>query len=71
MEGCLVVDSNQTLDQHQEAKELQGTSDTEVGECVSVRQPVAHCRIKPTSKSHLNDVFLMCCLSVPSGETAG
>lgn len=30
LEGCHGVDSNQTLDQHQEAKELQGTSDTEV-----------------------------------------
>ncbi|XP_070814562.1 histone-lysine N-methyltransferase SETD5 isoform X3 [Chaetodon trifascialis] len=29
LEGCLAGDSNQTLDQHQEAKELQGTSDTE------------------------------------------
>ncbi|XP_051270857.1 histone-lysine N-methyltransferase SETD5 isoform X2 [Dicentrarchus labrax] len=29
LEGCLSGDSNQTLDQHQEAKELQGTSDTE------------------------------------------
>lgn len=29
LEGCL-ADSNQTLDQHQEAKELPGTSDTEV-----------------------------------------
>lgn len=34
MEGCLVVDGNQTLEQHQEAKELQGTSDAEVGECL-------------------------------------
>ncbi|XP_044031147.1 histone-lysine N-methyltransferase SETD5 isoform X2 [Siniperca chuatsi] len=29
LEGCLASDSNQTLDQHQEAKELQGTSDAE------------------------------------------
>ncbi|XP_070695993.1 histone-lysine N-methyltransferase SETD5 isoform X2 [Pempheris klunzingeri] len=29
LEGCLGSDSNQTLDQHQEAKELQGTSDAE------------------------------------------
>ncbi len=34
MEGCLAGDSNQSLDQHQEAKELQGTSDTEVCVCV-------------------------------------
>ncbi|XP_023280387.1 SET domain-containing protein 5 isoform X6 [Seriola lalandi dorsalis] len=29
MEGCLASDSNQILDEHQDAKELQGTSDTE------------------------------------------
>ncbi|XP_049422107.1 histone-lysine N-methyltransferase SETD5 isoform X2 [Epinephelus fuscoguttatus] len=29
LESCHAGDSNQTLDQHQEAKELQGTSDTE------------------------------------------
>ncbi|XP_070758521.1 histone-lysine N-methyltransferase SETD5 [Enoplosus armatus] len=29
LEGCLAGDGNQTLDQHQEAKELQGTSDAE------------------------------------------
>ncbi|XP_041811519.1 histone-lysine N-methyltransferase SETD5 isoform X2 [Chelmon rostratus] len=29
LEGCLAGDSNQTLDQHQDAKELQGNSDTE------------------------------------------
>lgn len=33
LEGCLASDSNQTLDQHQEAKELQGTSDAEVCVC--------------------------------------
>uniref|UniRef100_A0A3Q3K9D3 SET domain-containing protein n=1 Tax=Monopterus albus TaxID=43700 RepID=A0A3Q3K9D3_MONAL len=30
LEGCLASDGNQTLDQHQEAKDLQGTSDAEV-----------------------------------------
>uniref|UniRef100_A0A3P8TIY2 SET domain containing 5 n=1 Tax=Amphiprion percula TaxID=161767 RepID=A0A3P8TIY2_AMPPE len=30
LEGCLAGDSNQTLDQQQEAKDLPGTSDTEV-----------------------------------------
>lgn len=30
LEGCLVNDGNQTLDQQQEAKDIQGTSDTEV-----------------------------------------
>ncbi|XP_039979172.1 histone-lysine N-methyltransferase SETD5 isoform X2 [Xiphias gladius] len=29
MEGCLAGESNQTVDEHQDAKELQGTSDTE------------------------------------------
>ncbi|XP_030276309.1 histone-lysine N-methyltransferase SETD5 isoform X2 [Sparus aurata] len=29
LEGCVVGEGNQTLDQHQEAKELQGNSDTE------------------------------------------
>ncbi|XP_071349599.1 histone-lysine N-methyltransferase SETD5 isoform X2 [Trachinotus anak] len=29
MEGCLASDSHQTLDEHQDAKELQGTSDAE------------------------------------------
>uniref|UniRef100_UPI0009B32D68 LOW QUALITY PROTEIN: SET domain-containing protein 5 n=1 Tax=Monopterus albus TaxID=43700 RepID=UPI0009B32D68 len=29
LEGCLASDGNQTLDQHQEAKDLQGTSDAE------------------------------------------
>lgn len=33
LEGCVVGEGNQTLDQHQEAKELQGNSDTEVCAC--------------------------------------
>ncbi len=36
LEGCLAGDSNQTLDQHQEAKDLQGNSDAEVCVCVCV-----------------------------------
>lgn len=34
LEGCLAGDSNQTLDQHQDAKDLQGTSDAEVCVCL-------------------------------------
>lgn len=30
LETCLAIDNNLTLDQHQEAKEFQGTSDAEV-----------------------------------------
>lgn len=62
MEGCLVVDSNQTLEQHQEAKELQGTSDTEVAECVSVCLSVANRQVKQTSKSPLNEQNADCSL---------
>lgn len=41
LEGCQVDDSNQTLEQHQEAKELQGISDAEVGILNAV-----YCKIK-------------------------
>lgn len=36
MEGSLVSDSNQVTEDNQEAKKLQGTSDTEVCVCVCV-----------------------------------
>lgn len=41
LEGCQVDDSNQTLEQHQEAKELQGISDAEV--CILNR---VYCKIQ-------------------------